>query len=158
MRRGLAREDVFAVGIDVAMTESMAYCDIVLPAATHFEYADLYPSYGHHWLQRAEAVIPPVGESLPNTEIFRRLAARFGFDDPCFKASDEELMDAAVDLGDAAAERDFHRERFADEGQGRQAAGAVRERVSRHALGADRAAVGGAGAAMGRSGADAGVA
>ena len=42
MRRGLARDDVFAVGIDVAMTESMAYCDIVLPAATHFEYADLY--------------------------------------------------------------------------------------------------------------------
>ena len=100
MRRGLARDDVFAVGIDVAMTESMAFCDIVLPAATHFEYADLYPSYGHHWLQRAEPVVPPVGESLPNTEIFRRLAARFGFDDPCFKASDAELMDAAVDLGD----------------------------------------------------------
>ncbi len=100
MRRGLAREDVFAVGIDVAMTESMAYCDIVLPAATHFEYADLYPSYGHHWLQRAEAVIPPAGESLPNTEIFRRLAARFGFDDACFKDSDADLMDAAVDLGD----------------------------------------------------------
>jgi anaerobic selenocysteine-containing dehydrogenase len=100
MRRGLARDDVFTVGIDVAMTESMAYCDIVLPAATHFEYADLYASYGHHWLQRAEAVIPPVGESLPNTEIFRRLAARFGFDDPCFKVSDEELMDTAVDLGD----------------------------------------------------------
>jgi anaerobic selenocysteine-containing dehydrogenase len=103
MRRGLAREDMFAVGIDVAMTESMAYCDIVLPAATHFEYADLYPSYGHHWLQRAEPVVPPVGESLPNTEIFRRLAARFGFDEPCFKASDAELMDAAVDLGDVRA-------------------------------------------------------
>jgi len=50
--------------------------------------------------QRAEAVVPPVGESLPNTEIFRRLAARFGFDEPCFKASDAELMDVAVDLGD----------------------------------------------------------
>jgi anaerobic selenocysteine-containing dehydrogenase len=100
MRRGLAREDVFAVGIDVAMTESMAYCDIVLPAATHFESADLYASYGHHWLQRAEPVIPPEGESLPNTEIFRRLAARFGFDEPCFKVSDAELMDAAVDLGE----------------------------------------------------------
>ncbi len=99
MRRGLAREDVFAVGIDVAMTESLTYCDIVLPAATHFEYADLYASYGHHWLQRAEPVIPPVGESLPNTEIFRRLAARFGFDEPCFKDSDAELMDAAVDMG-----------------------------------------------------------
>ena len=101
MRRGLAREDVFAVGIDVAMTESMAQCDIVLPGATHFEYADLYPSYGHQWLQRAEPVIPPLGESLPNTEIFRRLAARFGFEEPCFKASDTELMDDAVDPHDA---------------------------------------------------------
>jgi anaerobic selenocysteine-containing dehydrogenase len=43
-------------------------------------------------------VIAPVGESLPNTEIFRRLAARFGFDEACFKASDEELMDDAVDV------------------------------------------------------------
>jgi anaerobic selenocysteine-containing dehydrogenase len=101
MRRGLLREDVFVVGIEVAMTESMAHCDIVLPAATHFEYDDLYPSYGHHWLQRAEAAIRPVGESLPNTEIFRRLAARFGFDEPCFRSSDREMMDAAIDLGDA---------------------------------------------------------
>lgn len=100
MRRGLAREDVFTVGLDVAMNESMAYCDIVLPGATHFEYSDLYASYGHHWLQRAEAVIPPLGESLPNTEIFRRLATRFGFNDPCFAASDEALMDDAIDLGD----------------------------------------------------------
>jgi anaerobic selenocysteine-containing dehydrogenase len=100
MRRGLARPDVFAVGIELTMTESMRYCDVVLPAATHFEYADLYPSYGHHWLQRAEPVIPPPGEALPNTEIFRRLAARFGFDEPCFKATDEELMDDAVDIAD----------------------------------------------------------
>jgi anaerobic selenocysteine-containing dehydrogenase len=100
MRRGLAREDVFFVGLDVAMTESLAHCDIVLPGATHFEYPDLYASYGHHWLQRAEPVIAPLGESLPNTEIFRRLAARFGFDEPCFKASDAELMDDAVDPTD----------------------------------------------------------
>ena len=97
MKRGLAREDIFLVGIEVTMTESMQHCDVVLPAATHFECDDLYPAYGHHWLQRAEPVIPPVGEALPNTEIFRRLAARFGFDDPCFKASDRELMDDAVD-------------------------------------------------------------
>ncbi len=100
MRRGLAREDVFAVGIEVAMTESMAHCDIVLPAATHFECADLYASYGHQWLQRAEPVLPPIGELLPNTEIFRRLAARFGFDEPCFRASDAELMDEAIDADD----------------------------------------------------------
>lgn len=97
LRRALAREDIFYVGIEIAMTESMQHCDIVLPAATHFECDDLYAAYGHHWLQRAEAAIPPVGETLPNTEIFRRLAARFGFTDPCFRTTDRELMDEAVD-------------------------------------------------------------
>ncbi|MGA9865345.1 MAG: molybdopterin-dependent oxidoreductase [Acetobacteraceae bacterium] len=100
MRRGLEREDVFTVGIELAMTETMAQCDVVLPAASHFETDDLYPAYGHHWLQRAEPVIRPVGEALPNTEIFRRLAARFGFDEPCFTATDAELMDDAVDPDD----------------------------------------------------------
>ena len=100
MKRGLAREDLFAVGCDVVMTDSLAYADIVLPASSNFEFADLYPSYGTHWLQRAEPVIPPQGESLPNTEIFRRLAARFGFTDPAFTASDAELMDDAVDPAD----------------------------------------------------------
>ena len=100
MRRALSREDVFTVGIEVAMTDSMAYADVVLPACTHFEHPDLYPAYGQQYLQRAEAVIAPVGESLPNTEIFRRLAARFGFTEPTFRASDSELMDAALDADD----------------------------------------------------------
>ena len=95
MRRALAQEDVFVAGADVVMTDSMRYCDVVLPAASHFEHADIYASYGHCHLQRAEPVIPRVGEALPNTEIFRRLAARFGFDDPMFRESDEALMDAA---------------------------------------------------------------
>ena len=95
MRQALAREDLFVVGAEIAMTDSMAYCDVVLPAASHFEYADIYGSYGHHYLQRAEPVIPPVGESQPNTEIFRRLSARFGFDDPIFRETDAALMDAA---------------------------------------------------------------
>ncbi|MDE2448224.1 MAG: molybdopterin-dependent oxidoreductase, partial [Gammaproteobacteria bacterium] len=100
MRRALSRVDLFTVGIEVAMTDSMAYADVVLPACTHFEHADIYPAYGQQYLQRAEPVIAPVGESLPNTEIFRRLAARFGFDDPVFTADDGQLMDEAFDGAD----------------------------------------------------------
>jgi len=100
LRRALSQEDLFTVGIDVAMTDSMTYADVILPASTHFEHADLYPAYGQQYLQRAEPVIAPVAESLPNTEIFRRLAARFGFDDPAFTASDIELMDEALNPGD----------------------------------------------------------
>jgi len=97
MRRGLAREDLFVVGSDVVMTDTLAYADVILPACSHFEHDDLYAAYGTHWLQRAAPVIPPQGEALPNTEIFRRLAARFGFDDAAFRASDAQLMDDAVD-------------------------------------------------------------
>lgn len=100
MIEALSREDLFVAGCDVAMTDSLRYADVILPAASHFEYADIYGAYGQNYVQRAEPVIPPVGESLPNTEIFRRLAARFGFDDPAFKESDHELMDAALDGDD----------------------------------------------------------
>ncbi len=100
IRRGLAREDLFAVGADVVMTDSLAYCDVVLPAASHFEYADVYPAYGQHWLQRAEPVMRPRGEAVANTEIFRRLAARFGFDEAIFTATDAELIDDALDAAD----------------------------------------------------------
>ena len=100
LRRGLEREDLFIVGSDVVMTDSLAYADVILPACSHFEHDDLFAAYGQHWLQRAERVIPPQGQALPNTEIFRRLAARFGFTEPCFRATDAELMDDALDGAD----------------------------------------------------------
>ena len=100
MIRALGREDLFIAGCDVVMTDSMAFADIVLPAASHFEYDDIYGAYGQNYVQRAAPVIPPVGEALPNTEIFRRLAARMGFDEPIFRASDEALMDEAMDGDD----------------------------------------------------------
>lgn len=100
MKRGLLRQDLFTVVCDIVRTDSVRYADVVLPACSHFEYPDLYPAYGHHFLQRAEPVIPAVGESLPNTEIFRRLARRFGFTEPALQASDAELMDEALALDD----------------------------------------------------------
>jgi anaerobic selenocysteine-containing dehydrogenase len=96
MQRALLKDDVFVVGSDITMTDSMACADIILPAATHLEYGDLYKAYGHHYLQRSEPVIPPVGESLPNTELFRVLAARFGFNEPCFTQDDNDLIKLAM--------------------------------------------------------------
>jgi anaerobic selenocysteine-containing dehydrogenase len=96
MQRALMSEDLFVVGSDVSMTDSMACADIILPASTHLEYGDLYKSYGHQYLQRTEAAIAPVGESVPNMELFRRLAARFGFTEACFSDTDEQLIDMAI--------------------------------------------------------------
>ncbi|MEM6583300.1 MAG: molybdopterin-dependent oxidoreductase [Pseudomonadota bacterium] len=104
MRAALQSDDVFVVGHDISMTDSMRCADLVLPAASHLEYGDLYKAYGHAFLQRSEAVIKPVGEALSNTDLFRRLAKRFAFTERCFTDSDVQLMDQAIDPEGSALE------------------------------------------------------
>ncbi|MEH6551246.1 MAG: molybdopterin-dependent oxidoreductase [Pseudomonadales bacterium] len=98
MQKALSREGLFVVGCDITMTDSMHYADVILPAASHLEYADITPAYGHAYLQKSSPAIDLVGEALPSTEIYRRLAERFGFDDPEFKHTDQQLIDQAIDL------------------------------------------------------------
>src|SRR5919204_1414206 len=94
--RGLAREDLFTVVLEHFLTDTARYADVVLPATTQVEHVDLVPSWGHTYITYNRPAIAPVGEALPNTEIFRRLAAAMGFDDPAFADSDEDLVRAAV--------------------------------------------------------------
>ena len=94
---GLCREDLFTVAIEQFMTDTARHADLVLPATTQVEHLDLVPSWGHAYLTLNLPAIAPVGECLPNSEIFRRLAARMGFDDPCFRDGDEDLVRQALD-------------------------------------------------------------
>ncbi len=89
--QGFAREDLFTVVLEHFMTDTADLADYVLPATTQLEHLDLHTAYGHTYAMLNEPAIAPLGEALPNTEIFRRLAARMGFDDPCFADSDEAL-------------------------------------------------------------------
>ena len=105
---GFSREDLFTVVIDHFQTDTADYADIVLPATTQLEHVDVHKSYGHLYVLANNRAIEPVGESLPNSEIFRRLAARMGFDEPCFKDSDEDICRTALDsrMDWAAVKRD----------------------------------------------------
>jgi len=94
--RGLKREDLFTVVHEVVMSETARYADIVLPSATSMECTDLYKSYGHYYLQMAHPVIEPVGEARSALSIFQALATRFGFDEPCFSQSEEEIIAALM--------------------------------------------------------------
>jgi len=94
---GFSREDLFTVVIDHFQTDTADYADIVLPATTQLEHHDVHKSYGHLYVLANTPAIAPVGESLPNSEIFRRLAARMGFDEPCFRDSDEDICRTALD-------------------------------------------------------------
>ncbi len=96
LRQALESDDLFIVGYDLNMTDSMRYADIILPACSSMEYGDLYKAYGHTALQRTKAAIRPVGEARANTRVFRELAEIFGFIDPEFSETDEQMMRAAV--------------------------------------------------------------
>jgi len=97
VREGLAREDLFVVVHDLFQTDTVDFADVFLPATTTLEHFDLHKAYGHLHLSLSRPAIEPLGEALPNTEVFRRLAARVGLDDPCLRDDDEALARAALD-------------------------------------------------------------
>jgi len=93
---GFRREDLYCVVMDSFLTDTADYADLVLPATTQLEHYDVHKSYGHLYALANNPAIAPVGESLPNSEVFRRLAARMGFEEPCFRDSDEDLCRTAL--------------------------------------------------------------
>ncbi len=95
VQRGLAREDLFTVVLEHFQTDTADYADYVLPATTQLEHFDVHTSYGHTYAMVNEPAIAPLGESRPNAQIFRDLAARMQFTEPCFRETDEELGAAA---------------------------------------------------------------
>jgi anaerobic selenocysteine-containing dehydrogenase len=94
---GLGREDLFTVVLEQFETDTAAYADIVLPSTTFLEHTDLYLAYGHYYVQMARPAIQPLGETKPNVEVFRLLAKRMGFDDPCFEDSEDDMIRALLD-------------------------------------------------------------
>ncbi|HET9936519.1 MAG TPA: molybdopterin oxidoreductase family protein [Methyloceanibacter sp.] len=94
--KGLSREDLFFVTAEHFVTDTAAFADIVLPATMAGEHDDMMFSWGHFYLTINEQAITPCGEAKSNAEIFRLLAAAFGFDNPQFKMSDMELAEHYV--------------------------------------------------------------
>ena len=97
VREGLAREDLFTVVHDLFQTDTVDFADVFLPATTTLEQFDLHKAYGHLYLSLSRPAIAPLGESVGNTELFRRLAARMGLDHPCLRESDEQMARQALD-------------------------------------------------------------
>ncbi len=95
--KGFSREDLFTVVHEQFFTDTCDYADIVLPATTQLEHHDVHTAYGHLYVMANSPAIAPLGESLPNSEVFRRLAARMGFTEACFRDSDEEICRQALE-------------------------------------------------------------
>ena len=93
LRKALEREDLFHVAVDLFHTDTTAYADIVLPAASFLEFNDLVLPYFDLTLSAQVKTCEPPGRALPNQEIFRRLARAMGYNDPGLFESEADLID-----------------------------------------------------------------
>ncbi len=96
IRRGLEREDLFTVVSEQFMTDTARYADVIFPACTQIEQVDVVPAWGHLYLGWNEKAIEPLGESVPNTELWRRLALAMGYSEPELFEDDESLIASAL--------------------------------------------------------------
>ncbi|MEO0421164.1 MAG: molybdopterin oxidoreductase family protein [Pseudomonadota bacterium] len=101
---GLKRDDMFVVSAEHFISDTAAYADILLPAAMGAEMEDIILSWGHNYLTYNAKCAEPPGEAIPNQEIFRRLAARMGYEEENFKWSDSECLEHYIDWNSPACE------------------------------------------------------
>jgi anaerobic selenocysteine-containing dehydrogenase len=94
---GLKREDLFTVVLEQFQTDTADYADILLPSTTFLEHTDLYRSYGHYYVQLARKAVDAPGEARSNVEVFRELAHRMGFEDACFRDSEDDMIRQMLD-------------------------------------------------------------
>ncbi len=97
LRKALQRDDLFQVTLDLFMTETARYADYVLPAASFLEFDDVVMPYFNSCISAQVKALPPMGESLPNLEIFRRLALAMGLEAPELYESDESIIAKLLD-------------------------------------------------------------
>lgn len=105
MKKALMREDLFTVALDLFATDTTDYADYVLPAASFLEFDDLVAGYFHLTLSAQVKAVEPLGQALPNQEIFRRLSRAMGFEEHELFETDAELLDHLMEK--AALGEDF---------------------------------------------------
>jgi anaerobic selenocysteine-containing dehydrogenase len=101
LHHALRREDLLTVAVDLFPTDTTDFADFVLPAASFLEFDDLVASYFHLTLSAQVKAAEPLGDSLPNTEIFRRLARALGYREPELYESDSSVIETVLERSGA---------------------------------------------------------
>ncbi len=108
LRRALGRLDLVVV-VDQFHNDTTASADYVLPAKTLFEEEDLVTAYWHPYLQWRARITDPPGGVKPESEIWRLLSERFGFDTSYFPTDRRAFLRALLPAGqEDAIERLAH--------------------------------------------------
>lgn len=87
----------YRVVIDQFLTDTAREADLVLPAKTMFEQADVINAYWHAYIQYKAKIIDPPGQVKPESEIYYFLAKRFGFSDAELEYKIPKSSDDAIE-------------------------------------------------------------
>ncbi|MDF1791513.1 MAG: molybdopterin oxidoreductase family protein [Thalassobaculaceae bacterium] len=94
--KGFNRDDLFVAVHEQFLTETARHADVVLPATTFLEHADLYTAGGHPHLEVHDAVIDAPGQCRSNHRLLNDLTLKLGGDHPSCHMSEAELLDATL--------------------------------------------------------------
>lgn len=90
VRAGLARADHFLVVHELFWTATAQLADVVLPATTFLDQADLLRSYGHRWLHYVPQALEPRGSCRSNLDAFAAIAQRLELPESVWAGSHED--------------------------------------------------------------------
>ncbi|MCH7942837.1 MAG: molybdopterin-dependent oxidoreductase [Proteobacteria bacterium] len=96
LQRALMRDDLFTVVVELFATDTADYADIVLPAASFMEFDDIVMSYFNLGVSVQAKLEEPMGDALPNQEIFRKLARAMGFEEPELFEPDTAIIEQVL--------------------------------------------------------------
>jgi anaerobic selenocysteine-containing dehydrogenase len=102
VRQALALLD-FVVVVEQFMTPTAGLAHVVLPAKTLFEEEDLVTAYWHPYLQWRAKIFDPPGDVRPETEIWRALCERCGFDTRYFPSDRRAFLRNLLPAGHESA-------------------------------------------------------
>ena len=114
VKRGFAREDLFACVHEQFMTETAQAADVVLPATMFLEHDDVYQAGGSQYILFGGKAVEPPGECRSNHEVICALAKRLGAKHRGFDMTPREIIDWTLRASGRGTLDDLEREKWID--------------------------------------------
>ena len=96
-RAGLQRGDLFVVAHETHWSETAKYADVVLPAPTYLEKADVVCPWSHDRIRLSPQVTAPITDSRDEVWLTRELARRLSVQDEWVYADPWNVLETAFD-------------------------------------------------------------
>ncbi|MCI4434568.1 MAG: molybdopterin-dependent oxidoreductase [Thermoplasmata archaeon] len=98
LRDVIQKKDIFIVVHDLFLTDTALFSDLIIPAASFFEFNDLVDSYYHDYINLNQKVMDPPGEAISNHDLFVLLSKKMGFNEPYLLEDEWSIIDNIINM------------------------------------------------------------